>query len=382
MTISRRVFLQSSALGAAATALASPMAADVGRFRPHRANPAPLRILVLGGTGFIGPHMVQRALDRGHTVTLFNRGRTNTHLFPSVEKLVGDRNGQLDALRGYTWDVVIGNSGYVPRHVRDSAELLKGSVGHYFYTSTTDAYRDYLTAGIDESYPLATLPESDATSEDPRTYYGPLKALCERAVRDVYPDRFTVMRPGWIVGPGDNNHLFTYWPVRVDRGGEVLAPGTPDDPMQVIDVRDLAEWVVHMVETAEKGSYNAVGPIMTMAEMLYGCRAVTSAAVSFTWVDADFLWSHGVRPWTDMPIWWPPRNDYAEPTFGGITGGIGALNLDGSLARSKGLTHRPLATTAKDTLDWYWGQFTNWPDQRPGLSPAREIEVLAAWHAR
>lgn len=340
-----------------------------------------MRILVLGGTGFIGPHMVRLALERGHTVTLFNRGRTNTHLFPNVEKLIGDRNGQLDALRGHTWDVVIDNTGYVPRLVRDSAELLHGSVGRYFYTSTIDAYRDYFAPNIAEDYPLH--PPPDPPTENPSQFYGPLKAMCERVVREVYPDNFTVMRPGWIVGPGDNNHLFTYWVERVDRGGEVLAPGTPDDPYQVIDVRDLAAWVLHMVEAEEGGSYNAVGPVLTMSQTLYGIRAITSSPVSFTWVDADFLWEHGVKPYIDMPIWWPPRNDYAGPSMGGIGGGVGALNLDGSLARSKGLTHRALADTAKDTLDWYRATFDTWPENdRPGITAAEERALLREWHAR
>ena len=168
-----------------------------------------------------------------------------------------------------------------------------------------------------------------------------------------------------------------------DRGGEVLAPGTPDDPMQVIDVRDLATWVVGMLERSEAGSYNAVGPVMTMAEMLYGCRAVSSASVSFTWVEANFLWNQGLKGWTDFPIWWPPDNDYGEPTFGGIVGGTGTLNFNGALARSKGLQHRPFAETALDTLNWYWDTFDDWPeDNRPGVPAAREAQVLAAWRAQ
>ncbi len=381
MTISRRQFLQYSTVGTA-FGLGLPISSGNSPLRRVTpANQSALRILVLGGTGFIGPHMVQYALDRGHSITLFNRGRTNTHLFPGVQKLVGDRNGHLDALRGGSWDIVVDNTGYVPGLVRDSAELLKDSVGHYFYTSTIDAYRDHHTPGIDESYPLATLPEG--APHNPGQYYGPLKAMCEEVVRDVYPNNHTIVRPGWIVGPGDNNHLFTYWPVRINRGGEVLAPGTPDDPMQVIDVRDLGTWVVDMLERSEAGSYNAVGPVMTMAEMLYGCRAVTSASVSFTWVDANFLWNQGLKGWTDFPIWWPPDNDYGEPTFGGIIGGTGTLNFNGALARSKGLQHRPFAETALDTLNWYGDTFDDWPeDNRPGVPAAREAQVLAAWRTQ
>lgn len=348
------------------------------------AVPAPkaLRILFLGGTGFIGPHMVRQAIARGHRVSLFTRGRTGADLFPEAERLVGDRNGQLDALKGKSWDVVIDNSGYVPAHVKASAELLKGSVGHYIYTSTIDAYRDYHTANIDESYPLATLPAG--TPHDPQRFYGPLKALCEEAVAQVMPDHYTVVRPGWIVGPGDNNHLFTYWVVRMDRGGDVLAPGTPDDPVQAIDARDLAAWVIHMAETQRGGRYNAVGPIMTFAEMLYGIKAVTTTPSTLTWVGADFLRSQKVLPYFDLPLWWPPRNDYSDPGMpSGLDGGIGAFNLSGAKARSAGLTHRPFADVARDTLTWYRATFPDWPDgKRPGLTIAREAALLSGWRAR
>ena len=230
MTISRRSFVGTAVTGVAAlsspawpgsSALGSSPAGVVGPEHQSRN----LRILVLGGTGFIGPHMVQRALDRGHEVTLFNRGRTNTHLFPEVEKLVGDRNGQLDALAGRTWDVVIDNSGYFPAHVRASAEALRDSVDHYLFTSTIDAYRDFNVVGLDESYPLH--PADLDRPQNPSQCYGPLKADCERIVREIYPANSTQVRPGWIAGPGDNNHLLTYWVVRIDRGGEVLAPGVP-----------------------------------------------------------------------------------------------------------------------------------------------------------
>ena len=379
MTISRRHFIETSTLGALSTLAPRFASGATPLRRPLQASP--LRLLILGGTGFIGPHMVRAALARGHSVTLFNRGRTNTHLFPEVEKLVGDRNGQLDALRGHTWDVVIDNSGYYPSHVRASAELLRGSVGHYLYTSTIDAYRDFRVAGIDETYPLATLPPG--SPEDPRRFYGPLKALCEEAVRELYPDTSTQVRPGWIVGPGDNNHLFTYWVVRVDRGGEVLAPGEPTDPMQVTDVRDLAEWYIQITEERLTGAFNAVGPVISMAQMLYGLRAITSSPVSFTWVDADFLWERDIKPWTNIPIWWPPKNDWGAPSFGGIVGGVGALALDGSLARANGLKHHALADSAKDTLDWYRETYDDWPeDRRPGLSERRETELLGEWRRR
>lgn len=339
-----------------------------------------MRILILGGTGFIGPHMVQTAIDRGHTVTLFNRGRTNTHLFPGVEKLVGDRNGQLEALEGRSWDVVIDNSGYYKSHVRMSAEALRDSVDHYLFTSTIDAYRDFNTPFFDDSYPLH--PADPDRPDDPRRFYGQLKADCERIVREIYPNNSTQVRPGWIVGPGDNNHLMTYWVVRINRGGEVLAPGSPDDYMQLTDARDLAEWYIHIAENQVFGQFSAVGPVMTWAEWLYGMRAVTPADVKFTWVDADFLLEHDAKPWTDIPIWWPTRNNWGPPSYGGIVGGEGAFSIDGSKARAHGLNHRTVADTAKSTLDWYWQTFDAWPeDRRPGFSAARERELLEAWHA-
>ena len=352
-----------------------------GSANPRRA----LRVLFLGGTGFIGPHMVRAALERGHEVTLFTRGRAGTELFPEAERLVGDRDGKLDALVGKRWDVVIDNSGYVPEHVRASAELLRDSVGHYFYTSTIDAYRDFHTVGIDESYPLATLPPG--TPHDPRKYYGPLKALCEAEVVKVFPEHHTIVRPGWIAGPGDNNHLFTYWAMRMDRGGDVLAPGTPDDPVQMIDARDLGAWVIRMIEEQRGGRYHAVGPVMSFAEMLYGIKAVTTTPSSLTWVDADFLRAEKVRPYFGMPLWYPPRNDYQDPGMpSGLNGGVGAFTIDGRKARGAGLTHRPLAVLARDTIDWYRGAFASWPEgQRPGLSAEREQtapgEVAAAFQA-
>ena len=384
MTISRRRFVGTAVTGAAALSTSGlPGSTLFGSGAPDPVGPTrqsrKLRILVLGGTGFIGPHMVRRALDRGHEVTLFNRGRTNTHLFPTVEKLVGDRNGQLDSLANRTWDVVIDNSGYVPAHVRASAEALRDSVDHYLFTSTIDAYRDYREVGIDESYPLHAVDPD--RPQNPGRFYGPLKADCERIVRDIYPSNSTQVRPGWIAGPGDNNHLLTYWVTRIDRGGEVLAPGVPDDYMQLTDVRDLAEWYIHIAETRLTGQYSAVGTVMSWAEWLYGIRAVTATDMSFTWVDADFLLERGQAPWMNIPLWWPARNDWGPPAQGGNIGGVGAFAVDPSLARANGLGHRTVADTAKSTLDWYNANFDDWPeDRRPGFDAAVERELLAAWH--
>ena len=369
----RRDFLgmsSAAALGLGGLPLAlkaSPASSDSGHAseQPQRA----LRILILGGTGFIGPHQVRYALGRGHTVTLFNRGRTNTHLFPEVEKLVGDRDGKLEALNGRQWDVVLDNSGFEPRIVRDSARLLADTVGHYLFVSTQSVYASRAIIDQDETGAVGR----EGVPADQWDGYGPLKALCEREVQQAFPGRSTIVRPPVIVGPGDGSDRFTYWVDRIDRGGEVLAPGSPDDPTQFVDVRDVTHWMVRCLENGVAGVYNATGPLapLGMAEMLYGIRAVTTSAVSFTWVDATFLSERGVRPFSHMPLWYPPV---------GRTAGFFRMNAD--RARAQGLTYRPLARTAADTLEWWQSES---PDRRnsvrAGLCAAREAEVLAAWHA-
>jgi 2'-hydroxyisoflavone reductase len=331
-----------------------------------------LKILFIGGTGFIGPHMVRAAMARGHVPTLFNRGKTHPGLFPEVEKLVGDRDGGLDVLKGRSWDAVIDTSGYVPRVVRASAQMLRDAAKTYLFISTGDVYKDFSTEHMDEDAPLAVL--EDPKSEDSRKYYGPLKVLCEREVRSAFPNGSIVVRPGWIVGPGDNLNLFTYWPVRIDRGGEVLAPGSPTDPVQIIDARDMAEWIVRMLEAETRGTFNAFGPAadLSIAEFLYGIRAITSRPVSFTWVSTDFLLGQKVRPWGDIPIWYPPIGDHK---------GNGLISPKRAIAA--GLTYRPLAETARDTLEWFKSSGENWETspRRRGLTAAREAELLAAWKA-
>ena len=317
MIHTRRHFLAASAAAAGAVSLAP---AGVLAAWPSRApaphgptlTPRPLKILFLGGTGFIGPHMVRYAMYRGHEVTLFNRGRTNPNLFPGVETLIGDRDGQLDALRGGTWDAVIDNSGYVPRHVRDSAELLSDSVGRYLFTSTGSVYnfdQDELTEDAE------LLPIEDPASEDVNRYYGPLKVLCENAVTDIYEERGTVVRLHVVAGPGDHTDRFTYWPVRIDHGGEIIAPGSQSTPVQFIDVRDLAEFMMLLLERDIGGTYNAAGPALdptSMAEFLYGVRAITNSHLSFTWVDEQFLVDQEAR----FQLWYPPT----EARFGDCHG--------------------------------------------------------------
>ena len=334
-----------------------------------------LRILILGGTGFIGPHQVGYALSRGHEVTLFNRGRTNAHLFPEVEKLVGDRESALSALEGRSWDVVVDNSATnAPPWVEKSANLLKDSCERYIFVSTRSVYADTSRVPMNIEAPVWTYENAGVEPGAERLPYGLGKALSEQIARDAFgEDRTLVFRPGLIIGPGDNTDRFTYWPVRIHHGGEVLSPGDGTDPVQIIDVRDFGDWLVRMAEAGEHGTYNVVGPATPrpMSEMLYGIRAVTTAETTFTWVDADFLRDAGLRPYGEMPVWRPARDGYE-----------GFARFDLTPEVEKGLTFRSLADTTAATLEFHFSR----PEERQArvfnrLSPEREAEVLAAWHA-
>jgi len=329
-----------------------------------------VRLLILGGTVFVGRHIVRVAQERGHDVTLFNRGQSNPGLFDDVEQVRGDRDGDLSALDGRRWDAVVDTSGYVPRVVRASAERLTGAVDHYTFISSISVYTDLGTEGLDESSPVATMDDPTVEEVTGETY-GPLKALCEDVVQDVYGDAGLVIRPGVIVGPHDPTDRFTYWPVRVDRGGDVLAPGAPERRVQFIDVRDLAAWTVRMIEDEGSGIYNATGPAggVTMGKTLETCREVSESDARFVWVDGEFLLEHNVQPWTEMPLW--------------LTGedavGFGRVNVEKAVAA--GLRFRPLAETAHDTLQWARERPADhaW---RAGLNAEREAEVLEAWRDR
>ena len=387
MSTTRRDFLKSSAVisGAIGAGLASPAALAAAGARPRATDQLsrvveraakPLRILILGGTGFIGPYQVRYAQERGHKLTLFNRGRTNPGLFPDVEKLQGDRAvGDYKALAKGEWDVVIDNPTTFPRWVREASAAIKGRAKHYIFVSTISVYAAGDTPGADESAAVAVTdtPESEDRSRFGQLY-GPLKALSEKEAEKAFPGRTTVVRPGLIVGPGDLSDRFTYWPQRLQRGGETLAPGNPTDPVQIIDARDLSEFIVRLAENSTFGVFNATGPQspLTMSEMLGAIRGVMSTTAHLTWVDADFLEAQKVRPWVDMPVWVPPDAD---------SKGFAQRSIARALAA--GLTFRPLAVTAKDTLDYYNAA----PDERKaalraGLAAAREAEVLAAWKAR
>ncbi len=328
-----------------------------------------MKLLILGGTLFLGRHLTEAALERGHTVTLFNRRQHNADLFPDVEKIRGDRDGELSALEGGRWDAAIDVHGRVPRIVRTSAALLAPAVGHYTFISTTSVYGDQSIPNMDENAPLATI--ADPTVEDPTgpNYYGPLKVLCEQAVREALPGRALVIRPGLIVGPHDPTNRFTYWPRRIAQGGDLLAPDGPDHPARFIDARDLAAWTIQMIESGATGIYNARGPseTLTFGELLDTGKAITGSDARFVWVDEPFLLDAGVRPYMEMPLWIPNLPERA-----------GFYSISSDKAIAAGLTFRPIAATIRDTLAW---DATQPPDApRPcGLPPERERALLTAW---
>ena len=343
--------------------------------------PKPLKILILGGTGFTGPFQVKYAVARGHKVTVFNRGKTHPGLLPpGVEQLVGDRNtGQLDALKGRQWDVVIDNPTMLPKWVRDVGQILQGNADRYIFISTISVYSDDLKAGSDETAKLSSYDGQDAMKETRESViaskfplYGPLKVESEKEAEKWFPGKTCIIRPGLIVGPADETDRFTYWPVRIERGGEVLAPGNPTDPVQVIDARDLAEWTIRMAEQGATGIYNATGPAtrLTIGGMLEQIRSALNSKATFTFVAADFLEKEKVAPWSDMPVWVPPA---------GEGGGISSVSIKRAL--EKGLTFRPLAETARDTVAWFKTQPKERQDKlRAGITAKREAEVLADWH--
>jgi 2'-hydroxyisoflavone reductase len=333
-----------------------------------------MQILILGGTVFLGRALVDAATNQGHSVTLFNRGKSNPNLYPSegypqVETLIGEREGDLAALQDREWDAVIDTCGYVPRIVRRSAEALADHVDHYTFISSLSVYADASQQGIDESGTLATMEDETVEEVDGETY-GPLKALCEQAAEEAMPGRVLNIRSGLIVGPHDASDRFTYWPQRVARGKEVLAPGRPERRVQFIDVRDLAEWILRMAAAGKTGAYNANSPALStpMEEVLETCRAVSGSEASFTWVSDEFLLEKEVGVWMEMPLWIPE----SDPEFAGFF----AFSIEKALG--EGLTFRPLEETVRDTLKWAKTRPED-HEWRAGMEPDREIELLEAW---
>ena len=329
-----------------------------------------MKLLVIGGTRFLGRHFVEAARGRGHTLTLFNRGRTAPGLFPGIETVTGDRDGGLGALAGRTWDAVLDPSGYVPRVVRASAAALAGRAGLYAFVSSISVYATPIAPGADESAPLATLADPGTEAITGETY-GALKAACEREAVSVFGERALVVRPGLIGGPHDTTDRFPYWPRRFARGGDVLAPGGPGQPVQVIDARDLASWLLAMIERGAGGTFNATGPAepVTLGGLLEGAALALGAPSRLVWVDEAFLLERGVQPWTELPLWVPPEE-----------GGLDEVSIQRALAA--GLALRPLAETVRDTLAWDLARPDGAREDSPALKPEREAELLREWHAR
>lgn len=329
-----------------------------------------MNLLILGGTSFLGRHLVEAAVANGDKVTLFNRGRTNPDLYPDVERIVGDRTVDLSPLDGRTWDAVVDTSGYVPRHVRASAEALHGRVGHYTFISTISVYDSTDESGTTEESAVGRLDDPTVEEVTGETY-GPLKALCDEAVLDVFGDRGLVIRPGLIVGPYDPTDRFTYWPARLARGGQVVVPDRPDMPVQVIDGRDLAEWNLRLAADGVSGLFNGTGPWppYTFRQVLDACAAAGADDAEVVWVDEQFLIEREVGPWIELPLWLPAGQ-----------GHDGLSAIDVTRAVEAGLTFRPLDVIVRDTLAW---DATRDPAARmkAQLTPEKEAEILAAWRA-
>lgn len=368
----RRQFLKAGALTGGALLAGAGGAAFGARASAAARSAAPaasLGLLILGGTGFIGPHLVRLAVSRGHRVTIFTRGRRNPDLPAEVERLVGDRNGQLGALEGRRWDAVVDDSATNPDWVRQSTALLRDAAGRYLFTSSTGAYYPYLVRGLDES----TAPHLEvADPEDGSETYGVSKALCEKSVTEVFADRGVVVRPTYIVGPGDTTDRFPYWPVRFAQGGEILAPGRRDDPVQLVDVRDLAAFMLRLLETGRSGIYNVAGPRSPMTSRAFykTARRTLNRDATLTFIeDYAFLKAHGIEysiPWAMLE----GNND-------------GMMSIRNDRAIAAGLTFRPLETTLRDTLAW-WPSVPEERRKSPkfAITPEIEARALADWRAR
>jgi 2'-hydroxyisoflavone reductase len=327
-----------------------------------------MRLLILGGTIFLGRHLAEAALARGHQLTLFNRGRHYPAVFPEVERIVGDRRGDLEGLRGRSWDAVIDTSGHVPRVVRTSAKRLAGAVKHYTFISSVLAYEGFpKTPGLDENSPLGAA-ANPATEEVAPDNIGPLKALCEMELENTLPGQALIIRAGFIFGPWDPTGRSGYWIHRISQGAEVLAPGKPDRPLQMIDVRDLAEWILSCAEDGRTGIYNATGPsypsTLTLERFLQTCEFQCRSGAQFTWISDSFLVAAGVRPGVDLPFWMP--------------GGVSGVNCHKGI--SAGLTFRSLEEIVRNVVLWYADQRPYAP-QRAGITRERESQLLRAWHA-
>jgi 2'-hydroxyisoflavone reductase len=337
-----------------------------------------MNILILGGTRFLGRYLVEAALHKGHNVTLFNRGN-NANIFPNVEQLIGDRDGDLDALKGRKWDAVIDTCGFVPRTVTKSSKLLK-SIKHYTYISSISVYQDFSELGIDENSEVQTMTNEEVEEITRDTagpiythHYGPLKTLCERAAEKELPGKVLAIRAGQIVGPHDYTDRLPYWVKRISEGGEILAPGRPGRPVQLIDVRDLADWIIKMIEENVTGVFNATGPdyVLTMEQLLKECKTICGSEATFKWVPEGFLMDHKVQPWGEMPLWIPEE----FPMEGDEKPAKGFLAVDNRKAINNGLTFRPLSETIMDVLNWEKNRSDK--ERKSGLNRQKEKELLS-----
>ncbi len=383
--LTRRQFLQTVSLAGVALSVGSFGSPLVTRAWGADDAARKLKVLVLGGTGQTGPHLVRALLDAGHEVTLFNRGNRSDDLFPEVECLIGDRTPepgdglarlQEAVAAGRRWDICIDIWPQIPRIVENTAVLLQKNVGHYMFVSSMSVYADHSQPNMDETAAVLAAPDAD-TTEYTDELFGNFKAECENRVRKYYPQNHTIFRPGLIVGPRDFSFRGVYWPVRARRGGEVLAPGDGAARIQFVDGRDLAAFEVVCMQRGTGGTFNVVGPHprepLTMKRYLDTCRDVGGPDAQFVWVAEEFLEEHEVGAWSNLPCWLPPVGEYA---------GFGSRNIDKALAA--GLAFRPLVDTVRDTLTWYDSLTPENRDrisQRAGLPAEREREVLAAWRA-
>jgi len=322
-----------------------------------------MKILIIGGTRFLGRHLVNSARARWHEVTLFNRGITNPELFRNVDTIEGDREKDLDQLIDGPWDAVIDTCGYVPRIVRMSAEALKDKVEQYVFISSVSVYADFKKIGINEGDPVGKI-EDESMEEVTGESYGPLKALCEKAVQDAFGVRSLIIRPGLIVGPHDPTDRFTYWPMRIARGGDVLTPESPDALTQIIDARDLSDFIIRLVEQNISGTFNATGPSVTLGTVFKTCKQVSGSDANFKWASPEFLAENNVAPWSDMPAWVPDTDEDA-----------GFSRVDSSKAMQAGLVISPLAQTIKDTIAWASERPADY-EWKAGLGDGREKELL------
>lgn len=377
----RRTFLASSSAALAVAAIPQPRP-GTRLDRSTATAPAKKKILVLGGTSFLGPAVVTTALANGHEVTLFNRGKTNPGLFPNVEKLHGQRRRprpdkpndpaqDLKALQGRKWDAVVDTSAYYTGEVEDMGKVLTGNVGQYVFISSLSVYKslEQDNTPVDEQSPLCECADKHIQDLGPNfENYGALKRYCEEAAEAAFPGKATLVRPGYIVGPGDPTDRFTYWPARFLRGGECLAPGPQDNDLQFIDVRDLGEWIVHLIEQGTMGAYNAVGfdGSISVAEFLHTGKGALNHTCSFTWVDDAFLEENKVSAWGDMGCWTPKAKN-------GHTNNARAI--------AAGAKYRPIAETIRDTAAWVKTERGDKP-WRAGITAEREQDLLAKWKAR